>query len=68
MNYLIRDYEAGNLIESCDTLEEAQAIVQQYEKQDKADGTYTEDFYEIVLEHETTTTEKEALYSGTLYR
>lgn len=50
MTYLIRDYEAGNIIESCDTLEEAQAIVQQYEMQDKADGTFTEDFYEIVVE------------------
>lgn len=48
MTYLIRDYEAGNLIESCNTLEEAQAIVRQYEKQDKADGTFTEDFYEII--------------------
>ena len=48
MTYLIRDYEAGNLIESCNTLEAAQAIVKQYEMQDKADGTFTEDFYEIV--------------------
>ena len=48
MTYLIRDYEAGNIIESCNTLEEAQTIVKQYEMQDKADGTFTEDFYEIV--------------------
>lgn len=46
--YTIRDREAGNIIASFETLEEAQEELKTYEEQDKKEGTYTEDFYEIV--------------------
>lgn len=46
--YRIQDREAGNVIETGLTLEEAQKILAKFEADDKADGTYTEDFYEIV--------------------
>ncbi len=48
MKYQIVDQEAGNLIEECETLAEAEQILASYEEQDKADGTYSEDFYQIV--------------------
>lgn len=46
--YLIQDREAGNVIEECDTLEEAEKVLAEYEAEDEKDGTYTPDFYEIV--------------------
>lgn len=48
MNYIIRDKEAGNVIEQTLTIEKARNIVRIYEKQDYEDGTYTPDFYEII--------------------
>lgn len=45
--YIIRDREGGNPVERVNTLEEAQALLQKYEEEDKKDGTYTADFYEI---------------------
>ena len=47
MNIVIRDREAGNVITEFETLEEAKKELEKYEAQDKKDGTYTEDFYEI---------------------
>lgn len=49
-NYKIQDREAGNIIETGLTLEEAQAKLAQFEKSDKEEGIYKEDFYEIVEE------------------
>lgn len=48
--YIIRDREAGNVIDSFNTLNEAKAELNAYEKEDMDDGTYTPDFYEIVEE------------------
>lgn len=45
--FITRDREAGNEIERFETLEEAKQAVVDYEATDKADKTYTEDFYEI---------------------
>ena len=45
--FIIRDREAGNEIARFDSYEEAVAEVKRYEETDKAEGTYTEDFYEI---------------------
>lgn len=46
--YIIRDREAGNVIEECDTLEEAVHIISdEYELMDNIKGTYTPNFYEI---------------------
>lgn len=49
MNIVIRDREAGNVITQFETMEEAQKELERYEEQDKKDGTYTEDFYEIAV-------------------
>lgn len=45
--YVIRDREAGNVIESSDDLRYIADCLAEYEEQDKKDGTFTEDFYEI---------------------
>lgn len=46
--YVIQDREAGNKIEWFETLEEAEKCLKEYEEEDKKDGIYEEDFYEIV--------------------
>lgn len=46
--FIIRDREAGNVIEEVSTFQEALEIVEIYENEDKKNGTYTLDFYEIV--------------------
>lgn len=48
--YTVRDREAGNIIDRFDTEEEAIAALEEYEDEDRADGTYTEEFYEVVDE------------------
>lgn len=45
---IIRDRETGTLIGEFATVEEAKAELQKYEEQDKADGSYEEDFYELI--------------------
>ena len=47
MNIVIRDREAGNVIEHFNTVEEAQKELERYEEHDRKDGVYVEDFYEI---------------------
>ena len=49
MNIVIRDREAGTVIEHFNTVEEAQKEIERYEAQDKKDGVYVEDFYEIAV-------------------
>lgn len=46
--YIIQDREAGNIIEEFSTIQEAERELAQYEEHDKAEGTYTHDFYEII--------------------
>ena len=46
--YRIQDREAGNVIEAGLSYEEALNLMEEYETTDKEEGTYTEDFYEIV--------------------
>jgi hypothetical protein len=48
--YRIQDREAGNSFETGLTLEKAQELLAMFEEEDKQEGTYTEDFYEIVPE------------------
>lgn len=48
MAWIIQDREAGNIIDKFNSLEDAKAELASYEEQDKKDGTYTPDFYEIV--------------------
>ena len=47
MNIVIRDREAGNVITQFEKMEEAKKTLERYEAQDKKDGVYVEDFYEI---------------------
>lgn len=48
MKYVIRDRETGaNEMEAFATIEEAKKKIEEYEEQDKADGIYEENFYEI---------------------
>ena len=46
--YIIRDREAGNIIDKFETLEEAEKAVNNFESQDIDDKIYTPNFYEIV--------------------
>ncbi len=46
--YIIREREAGNEITYFFNLVDAQRMVKEFEEEDKADDTYTPDFYEIV--------------------
>lgn len=47
-NYIIQDREAGNVIETVLTLSEAEQLLVQYENDDKKEGIYTPNFYEII--------------------
>lgn len=47
MPYRIQCRETGDVIEECDTLEEAERIVEMYEYDDLKEGTFTPRFYEI---------------------
>lgn len=46
--YIIRDREAGNVIDTFNSLTEAQDLVTQWEEEDRADGIFVQDFYEVV--------------------
>lgn len=45
---VVRDREAGNIIEQVGSWEEGFATLQRFEQQDMQDGCYSEDFYEVV--------------------
>ena len=45
--YFIQDKEAGNIIARFKTRAEAEEAVKRYEREDKASGNYSIDFYEI---------------------
>lgn len=47
LRFIIRDKEAGNIIDSFSTLDEAKRELAKYEHQDKKEGSYEADFYEI---------------------
>lgn len=47
MKYIIRDREAGNIIDELQTMEEAERQLKAYEEEDKQNGEYEPDFYEI---------------------
>lgn len=64
MKYIIRDREAGNVITWFATREEAEEELAKYEAEDKRDGSFTEDFYEIVEEK----TEMSEKTNGKVYK
>ena len=47
----VADRETGTFIEEVKTIEEGKNLITQYEDIDKTEGTYTENFYEIVDEN-----------------
>ena len=49
MKYYIVDKETWNLIDVANSVEEAKQIIEEYEKIDKAEGCYVEDYYEITF-------------------
>ena len=47
--YVVQDRETGTKIEGASSLKMAQRIIAKYEGQDRKDGTFTPDFYEIAI-------------------
>lgn len=47
--YSTANAETGTIIDTFSTMEEAQEAIASYEAQDKEDGTYEEDWYEIII-------------------
>ena len=47
--YILRDKPYGLIISTYETIEEAQSDIKIYERMDRANGMYEEDFYEVVL-------------------
>lgn len=45
--FIVRDRIAGNEIEEFNSLEEAQKCIELFEIQDKKEGIYVPDFYEV---------------------
>jgi hypothetical protein len=53
--YQVRCSESGDIIEDCETLEQAELVIDEYERQDRTEGIYSHGFYEIYdIENETT--------------
>lgn len=50
--YVIRDRETGTVIEETTTITKAEKIIHGYEADDKAEGNYTKNFYEIITRRE----------------
>ena len=46
--YAIKDLETGSIIEMCETYEEAIKGVGDFEEEDKRNGLFIPDYYEIV--------------------
>lgn len=47
MRYIVRDREAGNVIDEFETKEAAEMALAKYEEEDKSNGIYEEGFYEV---------------------
>lgn len=47
MKYYTADREAGNRIECFDTKEEAMKAIKRYEQEDRDEGIYVENFYDV---------------------
>lgn len=45
---VVREREAGNIIEPMDSWEEGLRVIEEFEQQDKKDGCYSEEFYDVV--------------------
>jgi len=49
--YIIRDREAGNVIEEFETLDKAKNLLKKFEESDKKEGIFEDNFYEIKINH-----------------
>lgn len=47
MRFYTANRETGTFIDEFDTYEEAKKAIEEYEEQDKTDGIYEADFYEV---------------------
>lgn len=54
IKYITCDREAGNIIDEFATLSEAEAAIRAYEEEDRANGCYEENFYQIKYPTEVT--------------
>ena len=45
--YIVRDREAGNPIDEFVRLEEAEATIEEFEAEDKRNGEFKPEFYEV---------------------
>lgn len=50
IKFFTADRETGTIIDWFSSIEEAQKAIEEYEEEDKKDGTYTANFYDIVDE------------------
>lgn len=48
--YYVASKESGDFIDSFETVTEAAQAIKKYEEQDKEEGIYEDDFYEIETE------------------
>ena len=44
---VVRDREAGNIIQKVGTFYEGRSLVKKFEQHDKEEGIFQEDFYEV---------------------
>ena len=44
---VVRNRECGNVIEEVLDFDEGREVIERFEAEDKAEGTYTPDFYEV---------------------
>ena len=44
---IIRDREAGNIIEIVESVEAGKKLIEKYEEMDKRDGIFEKNFYEV---------------------
>lgn len=44
---VVRDREAGNIIEIVESVKAGQKLIEKYEEMDKRAGLYTSNFYEV---------------------
>lgn len=51
MKIYVADKECGNFIDEVATVEEGRAVIEEYEKEDKKNGCYVPDFYNLVDEN-----------------
>lgn len=51
MRMYVSDRETGTFIEEVSSIEEGEQMIREFEHEDKIDGIYKEDFYDIVNEN-----------------